>query len=131
MIRFVKAKRTVLANGQPTQKYVARIYRNSNVTMDEIAKEISHATTLSYPDVIAALKAFELHVAAKIQDGSAIKFDYLGMFIPKIVSASVATKDDVNQDIIKRKTVRFYPSVAFKEEVAKAQLQEAEPTPNV
>lgn len=127
MIKYIKGKKTVPFGGQPTQRYVAKIYRNSNITMDQMAKEISHATTLSYPDVIAALKAFEMHVAAKIMEGSAIKFDYLGMFIPKLVSRSVATKDEVNQDIIIRKTVRFYPSSAFKSEVSKATLQEAEP----
>lgn len=95
-------------------RYVARISRSADTSLDTVAEEISIATSLSYPDVLAALKAFELFVGNHIMSGSAVKFGTLGSFIPKIQSKAEETLDNVSDNSIKRITCRFFPSVTFK-----------------
>ena len=102
---------------------MARILRSEDITLDVIAKEISHATSVSYPDVLAALKAFEIHVSNHVMNGSAVKFGTLGAFIPSLHSKAVASLDDVDAQIVKRVTCRFYPSVAFKNTMKGVQLE--------
>jgi predicted histone-like DNA-binding protein len=111
---YVKSKRSLWIKGAKEERYMARIFRGSNVTLDVIAKEISHATSVSYPDVVAALKAFEIHVSNHVLQGNAVFFGTLGAFIPKIKSTAVATADEVDAQSIKKVTCRFFPSVSFK-----------------
>ena len=123
MINFIKVKRAMWVKGTKEDRYVARIYRSGNVSLYTIAQEISHATTLSYPDVLAALKAFEIHVSTAVLNGCAVKFGMLGSFIPTIHSKAVASLDDVDADTVRRVTCRFYPSVAFRKNMKSAQIE--------
>ena len=123
MIQFVKAKRTLLISGTKEDRYVAKIFRAPDTSLDAIAKEISHATSVSYPDVVAALKAFEIHVSNAVIKGSAVKFGALGSFIPAIRSKVVRKLDDVDADIVKRITCRFYPSNAFRKDLKSCPLE--------
>ncbi|MGP1514468.1 MAG: hypothetical protein ACTTJH_00725 [Bacteroidales bacterium] len=95
MIQFVKAKRVIKIDGVKEDRYVAKIFRSADTSLDSIAKEISHATSVSYPDVLAALKAFEIRVSNAVMKGSAVKFGTLGAFIPAIRSKAVKKADDV------------------------------------
>ncbi len=120
---YIKSKRTIKFNGTPEERYIAKVYRNQDTTLDTIAKEISHATSMSYPDVLLALKAFEIHVSNHVMNGSAVKFGTLGAFIPTIKSKAVRTADEVDDSTIKRVSCRFYPSVAFKKTMKNATLE--------
>ena len=120
---YVKSKRSLWIKGAKEERYMARIFRGSNVTLDVIAKEISHATSVSYPDVVAALKAFEIHVSNHVLQGNAVFFESLGAFIPKIKAQACATKEDVTAETIKKVTCRFFPSVAFKNTLKGATLE--------
>lgn len=112
---YVKSKaKKMWIKGVQEDRYYAKIFRGANVSLDEIAQEISHATSVSYPDTLAALKAFEMHVSKHVMNGNAVMFGTLGAFIPKIKAQACLSADDVNAESIKRVTCRFYPSVAFK-----------------
>ncbi len=121
---YYKIKRNLWVKGEKAIRFSARVFRGTDVSLDEIAKEISHSTTMSYPDVLAALKAFEIHISAHILNGSAVKFGTLGAFIPTLRSKACATAEEVTADTIKRVTCRFYPSVAFKNTMKGANLIE-------
>ncbi|MBP3254001.1 MAG: hypothetical protein IJ250_05485 [Bacteroidales bacterium] len=123
MINFVKAKRSLKIDGTKTDMYVAKIYRAPDTSLDTVAQEISHATTLAYPDVMAALKAFEIHVANHVMEGSAVKFGTLGAFIPAIHSKAVKNSEDVDASIVKRVACRFFPSRNFYRQLKKASLE--------
>ena len=123
---YYKSKIKLYSKGSstPQEKYYARVFRGFNVSLDEIAKEISHATSVSYPDVVAALKAFEIHVSNHILNGNAVFFESLGAFIPRLRSQALDNKDDVNADSIKKVTCRFLPSVAFKQNLKGVSFEE-------
>ena len=72
-IKFVKVKRNITVGSNPGEKYLARLFRGTDVSIDQIANEISEATTVSYPDVLACLKAMETHILKYILAGQAVK----------------------------------------------------------
>ena len=63
-IKYVKVKRTINVGDNPGEKFLARIYRGQDVEIDQIASEISEATTVTHPDVLACLKALEFHISS-------------------------------------------------------------------
>ncbi len=125
-INYVKIKRKINVGSNPGEKYLARLYRGQDVTMDQIASDISLSTTISYPDVLACLKALEIHISKYVLAGQAVKFDYLGHFIPSISASAMATPDEVTADTIKKTRCRFFPSVEFKNALAKSKYELAD-----
>jgi predicted histone-like DNA-binding protein len=121
---YIKSKQKCWVKGVQEEKYFARVFRGANVSLDEIAKEISHATSISYPDVLAALKAFEIHVSNHVLNGNAVFFGpTLGAFIPALRSTGMPSADEVTAETVKKVTCRFFPSVAFKNNLKSATLE--------
>ena len=119
-IKYVKVKRTINVGDNPGEKFLARIYRGQDVEIDQIASEISEATTVTHPDVL------EFHIVKYISAGQAVKLGLLGSFIPSISAKAMATPDEVTADSIKRARCRFYPSVQFKNSLTKCQFKLAD-----
>ncbi|MDR0790648.1 MAG: hypothetical protein LBO06_07615 [Bacteroidales bacterium] len=124
-IKYVKVQRNIHTGANPGTRYLARIFRTNNVTLDQLAREISDATTVSYPDTLAALKALEIHVSAHVLSGEAVKLGLLGMFAPVIHATAKTTLAQVDASTIKRATCRFYPAVTFKDALDKVAFEEA------
>ncbi|MDR0789656.1 MAG: hypothetical protein LBO06_02535 [Bacteroidales bacterium] len=124
-IKFVKVQRNIHTGANPGTRYLARIFRVSNITTEKLAVEISEATTVSAPDVLAALKALEIIVSRHILNGEAVKLDILGMFAPGIKATAKTTLAQVDASTIKRAYCRFYPSPDFMKQLAKASFEEA------
>ncbi|MCF0209867.1 MAG: HU family DNA-binding protein [Bacteroidales bacterium] len=112
-IEYVRVKRQIMVGAEPGIKYLARLFREQDIDIDGLAKEVSESSTVSYPDVLACLKAFEIVVSRHILNGQAVKLPYLGHFIPKIEAQAMNTLSQVTPETVKRVTCRFYPSVAF------------------
>lgn len=126
MIKYVKVERKISTGSNPGQKFLARIFRGNDVTIDQLCQEISEGTTLSYPDVLACLKALEINVSRHVQNGSAVKFNILGAFIPKIRATAMDTPKEVDASTIRYATCRFYPSVTFRRNLSKTSFQEVD-----
>ena len=122
-MKYIKSKRTIRINGAPEDRYIAKVYRADDIDLETIANEISHATSISYPDLLAAIKALEIHISKHVINGSAVKFGMLGAFIPTIRSKAVRTVDEVDTSVVKRITCRFYPSKAFRESLKSTNLE--------
>ena len=125
MIKYVKVKRLIQVGANPGQKYLARIFRSNDVTMDQLCEEISESTTVSYPDVLACLKALEITVSRHVMNGEAVKFAYLGYFIPAIKAKAMDELNMVDASTIKAFRCRFYPSPEFKRSLSKTGFAEA------
>ncbi len=126
MVKFVKVKRNINFGENPGERYVARIYRGNDVDLETLANDIANATTISYPDVIACLKALEMTVSKYVQNGQAVKLDYLGSFIPAIQAKTQESADEVDASTIKRFWCRFFPTVEFKRELSKSKFAMAD-----
>ncbi len=125
-IKYVKVKRTITIGQNPGEKYLARIFRGQDVHLDRLASEIAEATSLTYSDVLACLKAFESHIARYVLSGQAVKLGYLGSFIPSITVKAMATPDEVTPESIRRARCRFYPSANFKNSLNKCSFSLAD-----
>ncbi|MBO5844894.1 MAG: HU family DNA-binding protein [Bacteroidales bacterium] len=126
MIKYVKVKRDIHVGQNPGERYVARLFRNLDLTLDDIAATISNSTTISYADVLATLKALEIEISKAVLNGSAVKLGYLGSFVPTIRAKSQLDADKVDAATITRFTCRFMPSVSFKHTLSKVKYQEAD-----
>ena len=126
MIKYVKVKRDIHVGQNPGERYVARLFRNLDLTLDDIAATISNSTTISYADVLATLKALEIEISKAVLNGSAVKLGYLGSFVPTIRAKSQLDADKVDATTITRFTCRFMPSVSFKHTLSKVKYQEAD-----
>ena len=126
MINYVKVKRNIMVGNNPGERYVARLFRGQDVDLDTIAESISQSTTITYADVIATLKALEIEISKAILNGSAVKLNYLGSFIPTINAQSQLEIDTCDASSIKRFSCRFYPSTKFKHNLEKVKFQEAD-----
>ena len=128
MINYVVVKRNIHVGKTPGTKFLARLYRNADVSLDTVAQEISVATTISYPDTLAVLKALEMAVANHVLNGSAVKFGMLGAFIPQIKAKACNSEELVTADSVKRVGCRFYPGSKFMNKLKAAQVQQKDLT---
>ncbi len=125
MIKFVKVQRNIQVGADPGIKFMARLFRGNDVGMDQLCQEISESTTVSYPDVLACLKALEITVSRHVMNGSAIKLGYLGSFIPSLKVKAQGTLNLVDASTIKYARCRFNASPEFKRSLAKTGFAEA------
>lgn len=124
MVNYVKVKRDIHVGTNPGERYVARLVRNQDIDLDSIAESISNSTTISYADVIATLKALEIEISKAILNGSAVKLNYLGSFIPQLNAKSQLDIDTCDASSITRYSCRFYPSTKFKHNLKQAKFGE-------
>ena len=124
MINYVKVKRNIMVGNNPGERYVARLVRNQDIDLDSIAESISNSTTISYADVIATLKALEIEISKAILNGSAVKLNYLGSFIPQMNAKSQLDIDTCDASSITRYSCRFFPSTKFKHNLKQAKFSE-------
>ncbi len=124
MIKFVKVQRNIQVGADPGIKFMARLFRGNDVSMDQLCQEITESTTVSYPDVLACLKSLEITVSRHVQNGSAVKLGYLGSFIPAIKAKVQDTLDLVDASTIKGARCRFFASPEFKRSLAKTGFAE-------
>jgi predicted histone-like DNA-binding protein len=124
MVNYVKVKRDIHVGQNPGERYVARLVRNQDIDLDAIAESISNSTTISYADVIATLKALEIEISKAILNGSAVKLNYLGSFIPQLNAKSQLDIDTCDASSITRYSCRFFPSTKFKHNLKQAKFGE-------
>ncbi|MBR1769895.1 MAG: HU family DNA-binding protein [Bacteroidales bacterium] len=121
---YVKVKRTISVGREPGIKFVARLFRGKDVEIEQVAQEISEATTVGEPDVLACLKALESVISRHVQNGSAVKLGLLGSFIPSLKAQAQKNREKVTADTIKRIACRFYPTPNFKKTLKSTRLEE-------
>ncbi len=126
MIRYIKVTKKIVTGQNQGMKFFARLFRGNDVSIDQLCQEIVESTTLSYPDVLACLKALEINISRHIQNGSAVKFNILGSFIPKIKATAMGTLEEVDATTIKAASCRFYPSTKFKDSLSKVAFSEVD-----
>ncbi len=125
MIKYVKVQRSIQVGADPGIKFLARLFRGNDVSLDQLAEEISESTTISFPDVLGMIKVMEIMISRHVSNGSAVKLGYLGSFIPAIKAKAQETLDMVDASTIKAFRCRFNASPEFKRSLAKTGFAEA------
>ena len=92
---------------------------NGSVDIDQVAKRIAAATTVTYPDVLAVVKALEEEIVSHLANGNAVKLSHLGSFYPTLISKGAEDTAHFSTSLIKGVRVRFRPATKLNKEIAK------------
>jgi len=86
----------------------------------EVAEEISEETTLNRKEAEMATHQFQKVMVKALLSGKTVQLGELGSFRLTVSSTGVAHEQDVSPLLVKKVNLRFTPSAALKEKIAKA-----------
>ena len=123
MIGYRKMLRKVNYNGEIKEKYNAKIVYNGEIKLKDLAKEISHATSLNASDVYSAIKALQEKFIEKLTQGYVLDLEELGRFKASFSAKACDKLKDVKDDTIKNWTVLYKPGKEIKKALENTKVQ--------
>ena len=87
-------------------------------SLDTMAERITQKTTVTYPDVVAVIKAIQEFACEELVEGRAVHMDELGTLYPTLSSKGSETVDGFTANMIRRMNIRFRPSVKLRRATA-------------
>ena len=106
-----------------TDYYSCRAIKTNDYTFDELAEDISLATTVTKPDAQAVLGVIKLFITKALLAGRSVVLNELGRFQISLQSKcftaeDLSDKEFVPSSKIKGHRILFRPEAALKKEVA-------------
>lgn len=102
----------------PSKYYATPVWTEAMCTTEELAEEISLATSLTPADVKACIACFMQSVPKHLMRGEAVKFDTFGIFrLSFSVREGHEKAEDVSAKDIDTKRILFRPSTKLKEQL--------------
>ena len=106
-----------------TTYYACRAIKTNDYTFDELAEDISLATTVTKPDAQAVLGVIKLFITKALLAGRSVVLNELGRFQISLQSKcftaeDLSDKEFVPSSKIKGHRILFRPEAALKKEVA-------------
>ena len=114
MINYSVSPRLNPRDKEAAPKYYASAQRVQTISLDDMAKNISHSTTATRADVLAVLTALIDEMTTELAKGNSIVLGELGTFRFTLTSKGAVTAEDFKVDMIKKASVRYYPSKTIK-----------------
>lgn len=102
--------------------YYAKAQADGVVTMDEMAEEISYATSLTDGDVLNVLRAVIRQMKKNLSAGKIVKMEHLGTFQVQVSSTGAEDKKDFSASNISGVSVQFRPGRMVRDVVSTAAL---------
>ena len=112
-VLYSRVKQTITTGATPGQKYLAKVFVPTKVNEQQVAQEISDATSLTYGDCLNAIRSLCEIIMRYNRNSTRVKLGDLGTFSPAIHAKAKATLDDVTDNTIKKVYTRFLPSVTL------------------
>ena len=106
------AKKNPLKQTDPA-KYYANIVTTGNLTLRQLAKEISTISTVSVADTMAVLEDLLEVVPKQLANGNIVRLGEFGSFNIQVKSAGADTAKDLSKDQITKTSVKFRPGKEF------------------
>lgn len=103
-------------------KYYPKAQASGSVGINELAEEISYATTLTDGDVLNVIRALVKRINLHIAAGQIVKLENLGSFQAQLRSTGTATEDTFSSAMIKKVTLQFRPGIGLKGQLNIANL---------
>lgn len=109
---------TVLMKNPKTKLMEVRARAVSDkVTLESMANDIASKTTLTYPDLLAALRSVMEHAVIALRNGNILELGDLGWLYPTLSSEAAKKEDSFNTAMIRCVKLRYRPSRQMKEVV--------------
>lgn len=102
--------------------YYAKAQADGVVTMDEMAEEISYATSLTDGDVLNVIRAVIRQMKKNLSAGKIVKMEQLGTFQVQVSSTGAEEKKDFSTSNISGVNVQFRPGKMVRDVVSTAAL---------
>lgn len=96
------------------KKYYAKAQASGEVTMDEMAEEISYATSLTDGDVLNAIRALIKQVNKNLAAGKIVRLETFGTFQVQLQSEGAETVKGFTASNITGATIQFRPGKPIK-----------------
>lgn len=107
---------------QAKKMYYAKAQADGVVTMDEMAEDISYATSLTDGDVLNVVRALIRQMKKHLSAGKIVKMEQLGAFQVQVSSSGAEEKKDFSASNITGVNVQFRPGKMVREVVSTAAL---------
>lgn len=118
-MKYRIVKRTNPLNKDEEKFYAAPQY-TEELTVADLAKDISDACTLNATDVEAVLTSLERKLPMYLKNGFKIQLGNFGRVKLSFSSKGFEKAEDVDASCITRKRILFTPSAEFKREIEAA-----------
>ncbi|MDR1848273.1 MAG: HU family DNA-binding protein [Bacteroidales bacterium] len=122
---YIKVQKNMYLAGVYVMKFLARIFRSGTIEPEVVTKEIAQSTGISEGVILAVLKEVEIKVGQALENGQAVKFPSLGMFVPTFDADAKSSLSQVNTTTIHNYRVRFVPSKYLKNVAKNTHAKEA------
>lgn len=106
-------------NPEAPKKFYLRPVSSGEMTLDDLATEIAHTSSLTEADVHAVLQALVHAIPRAISDGYIVRLGNLGSFRMSVNSAGSNQKDQVSEASIRKRRLVFYPGKRLKQQLNK------------
>lgn len=106
-------KQKVTLKGKAYGQWYGRAVSLGHVSMDQLAEEISHSTTVTKADIMAVLTELAHTMKSHLQDSKTVALDGIGSFSVSFKSTPAKTEDDFTANNIKSYKILYKPEVKF------------------
>nr|DAV78494.1 MAG TPA: DNA-binding protein [Caudoviricetes sp.] len=96
-------------------KYYAKMQASGEVDLDDMAEEISYATTLTDGDVLNVLRALIKQMKKNLMAGKIVRMEKFGSFQFQICSEGAETEKGFTPSNIKKVNIQFRPGALVRE----------------
>lgn len=112
--------------GGGVKKHYATIVLGDVVTIDEIVKEVEKFCSMTEPDIVAVIAAFEFVIETKLCQSRYVQFNRLGTMYPRFSSTGVNTEEEVDETLISNQSIRYLPGKKLRQALANAEYKKVE-----
>ena len=108
-IKYKLVQKVNPAKRTDPKKFYANVVTRGEVSLRELAKEIAAISTVSSPDVMAAIEALLQIIPRHLTQGEIVRLGDFGSFSVRLSSAGAATAAEFTSSLIKDLNLSFRP----------------------
>lgn len=105
------------------KKFYLRPVSSGEITLDELASQISHASSLTEADVYAVLQSLVREIPRALSDGYIVRLGNLGSFRVSVNSEGSHTREEVSEKNVRKRRLIFTPGKQMKKELEKIRFE--------
>lgn len=94
-------------------KWYARMWSANTINTADLARELSHSSSITEADILAVLYGMEDIIRQHLNNSETVRLDRLGTFRVSLCSHLADSKDAVNKNLIYGYRVVFLPEKSF------------------
>lgn len=114
MISIKSIERANPLDREGAKKFYPTVISSGDIDLDELAAELSDATTLNEVDCVAVLYALEKSMVKHLQNDKTLKFGNVGTFKISVSGSGSDKSEDVSVSNVEKARILFSPSLKLK-----------------